>query len=156
MSISAKEALAQRFVKDFRLDQWANSLSDNYMSANRMYHGPHYVTNMLDNLEIVKHRITNVAAVKLAIWFHKAIYEGNQRHNQLKSISLFKSFAKDYKLDSSTKKITMSMIFLTMLETKPEAFEVDNDHKLFLDLVNSIYAGRFVEYSISAYNYERE
>jgi len=60
-----------------------DSLVKRYSEPHRTYHILNHIVDMLEELEEVKGQITNLVAIKLAIWFHDSIYEPESKNHSV-------------------------------------------------------------------------
>ncbi|CAD8118135.1 unnamed protein product [Paramecium sonneborni] len=114
---------------------WFESiLVDYYSQSQRHYHTLRHIYDMLKQLKGAK----NIQNVKLATFFHDAIYYPKLHDNEEKSCLLFQQFAQECKIDSE-------VISIFILQTKSHQTDVSflsendlSDLMIFLDADMSI------------------
>ena len=69
-------------------DRWLGALTRHYSGPDRHYHNLHHVAEMLRLLEQFERETVDYAAVRVAAWFHDAVYDTRSRTNEEESAAL--------------------------------------------------------------------
>jgi predicted metal-dependent HD superfamily phosphohydrolase len=90
-----------------------NILVENYNQPDRFYHNLNHIYGMLSTVHrFSKDDINNLAALKLAVWFHDFIYDTHRSDNEEKSAeftgNLFRSWGIDPPLIMEVEKLILS------------------------------------------------
>lgn len=116
-----------------------------YQEPHRKYHNLTHLKECFEEFEKIKASLRNPSAVKLAIWYHDAIYNPEKQDNEKKSSQFFLKDAKILRLSEILKKEVSRLI----LKTKHQLPPTKTDEKLLLDIDLSILGKpekRFKEY----------
>lgn len=105
-------------------------LNNFYSEQHRFYHNLKHVKNMLIELEDVKKQIKDVNPVKLAIWYHDAIYNTQKHDNEEQSAVLAKNVCEE---NNFSKEFT-SKVHNLIMATKHGEIPSDKDSKILIDL----------------------
>ncbi len=106
-------------------------LVQKYSEPHRCYHNLSHVNSLLGAAESFKEKFTDYGSVKLAIWFHDAVYQPKRADNEAKSARLAAASLEKLETPEELIEKTRRMILAT---EKHEAERLDFDGKLFLDL----------------------
>lgn len=110
-------------------------LVDRYTEEHRYYHNLCHVNALLFLAEDFKGNFSDYDCVRLAIWFHDAIYEPREKGNEIGSAKLaVESLSRLGLMENKIQKVER-MILAT---ERHDAAALDFDGKLFLDLDLSI------------------
>ena len=122
-----------------KIAETIDSLIAKYSEEHRFYHNLSHVRALLQNVEKFMGRLTDADSVRLAVWFHDAIYEPKSLNNETESAAL--AVAALTELEFPAEKIgkVESMILATQ---KHDAAGLDFDGRLFLDLDLGILGAR--------------
>jgi predicted metal-dependent HD superfamily phosphohydrolase len=129
-------ALAEEFSID---DEDAGAvfavLLNGYSEKHRFYHNLSHVHALLFLAADFREIFSDYDCVRLAIWFHDAIYEPQRNDNESESAKLAVTHLSRFGLAKNKIQKVEEMILAT---ARHEASELDFDGKLFLDLDLSI------------------
>jgi len=130
----------QALIKEFSADKRAsaetfNFLLGSYSEEHRFYHNLSHVHALLSLAGDLKKSFSDFDSVKLAIWFHDAVYEPSQSDNEIKSAELAVVNLSRLGLPKNKLQKIEKMILAT---ERHDAARLDDDGKLFLDLDLSI------------------
>jgi predicted metal-dependent HD superfamily phosphohydrolase len=106
-----------------------------YSEKHRFYHNLSHVRALLVLAEDFREKFSDYDCVRLAIWFHDAIYELRRNDNEIESARLVATQLSRFGLPADKIQKVEKMILAT---ARHEASELDFDGKLFLDLDLSI------------------
>jgi predicted metal-dependent HD superfamily phosphohydrolase len=124
-------ALAEEFSVDDEAGGAAFAvLLDRYSEKHRFYHNLSHVGALLFLAEDFRENFSNYDCVKLAIWFHDAIYEPRRNDNEIESAKLAAARLSGFGLTENKIQKVEKMILAT---ARHDASELDFDGKLFLD-----------------------
>ena len=123
--------------------RWFAGLRNRYSEPHRHYHNIQHIEDCLAELEQVTSQATNITALRLAVWFHDAIYDprGNDNEEQSARLAL-----KCLEQSASEQKQLVSNLILA---TKTHIANNIPDAALLLDIDLSILGkpmARFAEY----------
>jgi predicted metal-dependent HD superfamily phosphohydrolase len=124
-----------------------------YTEAHRAYHGLTHIQALLELSHAYEARLTDPAAVDLAIIFHDIIYDPRSKTNEEDSAALFTTLFTGLIEPAMVEKVTHYII-----ETKRHAVldSTDEDLKLFIDLDMSILGVPRDEYIVYAQQVRKE
>ncbi|HEX8249272.1 MAG TPA: hypothetical protein VF599_13930 [Pyrinomonadaceae bacterium] len=105
-------------------------LLNRYSEKHRYYHNLNHVNALLVLAEDLKENISDYDCLKLAIWFHDAIYDPQENDNEIESAKLAVVNLSCIGLPKNKIQKVEKMILATQ---KHEAAGLDTDGKLFLD-----------------------
>ncbi|HEX8370884.1 MAG TPA: hypothetical protein VF604_20230 [Pyrinomonadaceae bacterium] len=129
-------ALTEEFSLDEKAAEAAlDFLLNRYSEKHRYYHNLNHVNALLVLAEDLKENISDYDCLRLAIWFHDAIYEPQKNDNEIESAKLAGVNLSCIGLPKNKIQKVEKMILATQ---KHETAEFDTDGKLFLDLDLSI------------------
>lgn len=110
-------------------------LIEKYSEKHRAYHNLSHIKSLLSDAVAFKSVIKDYESVRLAVWFHDAIYEPQSSANEAESARL----AVENLLTLNVPKEKIEKVEKMILATKKhDARELDEDGELFLDLDLSI------------------
>ncbi len=135
----------------------------------RVYHNFQRIQMMLRDLtsfvESSKQELSEnqIDAIKLAIWFHQAVYDAYSRTNEEDSVELFASWfdsIEDKKCDNDEKELFSNVVNMILTSKNPEKYDGTNlAMEVFLDLDRAvlgkpmyIYKTYFQSISLELYN----
>lgn len=125
----------------------------NYSKENRFYHNINHVKELLLLIDNFKDKISNLQAVKFAVWFHDAIYKAWRKDNEERSAK----FAQDLLLKIDVDKETINKVSELILLTKGHRVSTDNfDTNIFLDSDLAILGSDPEKYNIYSENIRKE
>lgn len=129
---------------------WSNSLIQAYNEPQRHYHTVSHISSMLQLFQTHRHLITKPIVVQLAIFFHDWIYDPKAHDNELRSVSVFRTFAAELDLDESVIETAGHYIEATTTHSLKEGDEGDENLKLFLDFDLEVLGRGGEEYEVYA------
>jgi predicted metal-dependent HD superfamily phosphohydrolase len=144
---SFSEALIQNLSSDWRALTEEFSIENDaagavlgvllkrYSEKHRFYHNLSHVDALLFLATDFRENFSEYDCVKLAIWFHDAIYEPQRNDNELESARLAAQHLSHFGLPENKIQKVEKMILAT---ARHDASELDFDGRLFLDLDLSI------------------
>ncbi|MEH1940019.1 MAG: hypothetical protein V7L01_07360 [Nostoc sp.] len=148
----------QHTLQPFGVDQIAaekafNDLVAAYSTPSRYYHTLKHIDRVLSTIEVLQGYTKNLAAVKLAAWFHDVVYDTKAQDNEEKSA--------DYAFELLSNLGIPETIIITVtrliLNTKDHQAAVDDyDSQVFLDADLAILATNQVQYGEYAYAIRQE
>lgn len=101
-----------------------------YSEKHRVYHNLSHIVHLLDDAEAFKASFHDYDGVRLAIWFHDAIYDPKSRKNEIESARL----AVESLIDLNFPKATIEKVEKIILATqKHDATLLDDDGEMCLD-----------------------
>jgi predicted metal-dependent HD superfamily phosphohydrolase len=122
-------------------------LLNGYTEKHRFYHNLSHVGALLFSAEDFKGNFSDYDGVRLAIWFHDAVYEPRRNDNEIESAKLaVTSLSRLGLAENKVRKVER----LILATEKHDAAALDFDARLFLDLDLSILgadAGVYKKYS---------
>jgi predicted metal-dependent HD superfamily phosphohydrolase len=107
-------------------------LAEAYGASDRHYHTLHHVRNLLDALERSGPVLNDPEVVKLAVWFHDAVYNSLRDDNEARSAALAKEFLSKTTLSADRCNRVVFLIERTKDHTQPQP-AADSDLLYFLD-----------------------
>jgi len=107
-------------------------LSEAYSASDRHYHTLHHIRNLLDSLERSGAVLHDPEVVKLAVWFHDAVYNSLRDDNEARSAALAKEFLAKTTLSAERCNRVAFLIERTKDHTQPQP-AADSDLLYFLD-----------------------
>jgi predicted metal-dependent HD superfamily phosphohydrolase len=107
-------------------------LSEAYCASDRHYHTLNHIRNLLDSLERSGLVLHDPEVVKLAIWFHDAVYSSLRDDNEARSAALAKEFLSKTTLSAERCNRVAYLIERTKDHTQPQP-AADVDLLYFLD-----------------------
>ena len=116
-----------------------------YTEPHRFYHNLQHINECLQLFERYRHLADNALEVKLALWFHDAVYDTKAADNEEKSAVL----AKTLLFKSGIADEVVVNVSNLILATKHQQLAQTNDEKLIQDIDLAILAAspvRFAEY----------
>lgn len=106
-------------------------LIEKYSESNRFYHNLSHVRAMLEAAEKFKEKFADYNSVRLAVWFHDAVYNPQSKTNEIKSAAL----AVGTLALLNAPKAQIERIEKMILATENhDASGLDADGQMFLDL----------------------
>lgn len=102
-----------------------------YSEAHRFYHNLSHIRAMLEAAEKFKDNLADYDSVRLAVWFHDAVYEPQAKTNEAESAALAVTILSALNFSKEQIEQVEKMILAT---EKHDASGLDADGKLFLDL----------------------
>jgi predicted metal-dependent HD superfamily phosphohydrolase len=106
-------------------------LIEKYCEEHRAYHNLSHIRAMLAAAEKFKDKIADYDAVRLAVWFHDAVYEPRAKTNEIDSAALAVGTLAQLNAPEAQIESVEKMILAT---EKHDASGLDADGELFLDL----------------------
>jgi predicted metal-dependent HD superfamily phosphohydrolase len=106
-------------------------LIEKYSEEHRFYHNLSHIRAMLEAAEKFKDKFADYDSVRLAVWFHDAIYEPKVRTNEAESAALAVNILAQLNVPKAQIERVEKMILAT---EKHDATGLDADGKLFLDM----------------------
>jgi predicted metal-dependent HD superfamily phosphohydrolase len=130
-----------------------SKVEGHYTEAYRAYHGLTHIQALLELSHAYGARLTDPAAVDLAIIFHDIIYDPRSKTNEEDSAALFTNLFTGLIEPAMVEKVTRYI-----METKQHAVldSPDEDLKLFIDLDMSILGAPRDEYFVYAQQVRKE
>ena len=116
---------------DSKIIESADLLIAKYSEQHRFYHNLSHIHYLLYHVENFENRFVDSVAVRLAVWFHDAIYEPKSNRNEIESAAL--AVEKLAEL-GFPKAITGKVEKMILATQKHDCAGLDEDGKLFLDL----------------------
>jgi predicted metal-dependent HD superfamily phosphohydrolase len=116
---------------DERLGEIFDFLVQKYSQKHRFYHNLSHVNSLLSAAEDFKEKFADDRSVKLAIWFHDAVYEPKRTDNEAESARFAAASLEKLEMPEKLIERIGRMILAT---EKHNAETMDFDGKLFLDL----------------------
>jgi predicted metal-dependent HD superfamily phosphohydrolase len=119
---------------------WFERLFSNYTESTRHYHTPVHLKEMLDYIQALEETglVASPASssiLRLATFFHDAIYDPTSSQNEVASAALFDDFCQEKSLDSSIQTSVKDLILATEKHKVIEASSVEIVlQKHFLDM----------------------
>lgn len=122
------------------VEKWWTRLATLYSEENRFYHNLEHIAACLQECEFAQKEIYHPMDIKLAIWFHDAIYDTQRNDNEENSVLLFIEAAKELGLSQYTVNPVKTMILATkhVKTYSVNSSSQNNDLCLFLDIDLSI------------------
>lgn len=114
-------------------------LIERYCEKHRFYHNLSHIRAMIEAAEKFRDKFADYDAVRLAVWFHDAIYEPRSKTNEAESSALAVGILAELNFPKAQIEKVEKMILAT---EKHDASELDKDGKMFLDLDLGILASR--------------
>jgi predicted metal-dependent HD superfamily phosphohydrolase len=114
-----------------KIAELAALMISKYSEKQRFYHNLSHIGALLQKAEDLKDNFADYESVRLAIWFHDAIYEPKSLANEIESAQLAAAKLTELNLPETTIKKVEKMILATQ---KHDASGMEKDGKLFLDL----------------------
>jgi predicted metal-dependent HD superfamily phosphohydrolase len=108
----------------------ADSLIAKYNEKHRAYHNLSHLHFLLQNAERFKDKIADFESVRLAVWFHDAIYDPQSRTNEAESAALAVERLTEINYPKAKIERVEKMILAT---EKHDASALDADARSFLD-----------------------
>jgi predicted metal-dependent HD superfamily phosphohydrolase len=148
----------QMLIKEFSSDEKTSAavfdfLLGSYSEEHRFYHNLSHIDALLSLAENLKKSFSDFDSVKLAIWFHDAVYDPRRSDNEVKSAELAVVNLSHLSLPENKIRKIEKMILAT---ERHDAARLDEDGKLFLDLDLSILGADAETYQIYARAVRRE
>ncbi|MDO8559345.1 MAG: N-methyl-D-aspartate receptor NMDAR2C subunit, partial [bacterium] len=106
------------------------NLLERYSEPHRHYHNLSHINHCLDELKISGHLAININAVRMAIWFHDAIYDIKAKDNEERSAELARTILKNASLPNKFIELVINLI----LATKHTIPLTNHDAKLITDI----------------------
>ena len=116
-------------------DRWLDALTRHYSGPDRHYHNLHHVAGVLRLLEHFERETVDYAAVRVAAWFHDAVYDTRSRTNEEESAALAARALDELRVPPETAEAAKRLILATR---RHEADGDVPDLGLFLDADLSI------------------
>jgi predicted metal-dependent HD superfamily phosphohydrolase len=114
------------------LSSWqALRLIEKYSEEHRFYHNLSHIRAMLVAAEKFKDKFADYDSVRLAVWFHDAIYEPQSQTNEIESATLAVASLSPLNVPAAKIEKVEKMILATQ---KHDATKLNPDGRLFLDL----------------------
>ncbi|MFH1383524.1 MAG: pantetheine-phosphate adenylyltransferase [Candidatus Omnitrophota bacterium] len=115
-----------------------DEIIEKYSEKGRYYHNLDHIEYMLKELENVKDRANDRAALTFAIWFHDIIYDSTRNDNEEKSADCAVDVCNKLKLSDTFAERVKELILITKHhEVSPD----DTDAKILIDLDLAILGG---------------
>lgn len=125
----------------------------NYSDKSRFYHNTTHVKELLSIIELHSNKISNISAVKFAVWFHDVIYKAWRKDNEEKSAKLSEKSLQKLGVDNNTITKVSELILLT----KGHRINSDNyDTNIFLDADLAILGCDLENYMLYSENIRKE
>ena len=105
-------------------------LSRRYSEPGRAYHDLDHIAAMLKTVSEFEGTMQDDVAVRLAVWFHDAVYDSHANDNEERSAELARHTLSRASLDSRL----LDKLSEHIIATKHHANTKDNDTALFLDI----------------------
>lgn len=109
--------------------RWGAYVVAAYAEPTRAYHNAAHVTALLDRLEAWADRAEDLPALRLAAFFHDAVYEGRPGKDERASADLVDAAGPELGLSASR----IERIVRWILATAGHGAQAENDAQLFLD-----------------------
>ena len=101
-----------------------------YSEPGRFYHTLAHIESLLDTISVLKKQAKDLAALRLAAWFHDAVYDTRANDNEVRSAALAIQCLEEMNVPADIAAAVNRLILLTTNhQCKPE----DCDGCLFLD-----------------------
>lgn len=123
-------AADEGFVSDIIVRLFAN-----YSEERRSYHNLSHVAQLLSGVENFREAFSDDQSVRLAVWFHDAVYDPTKSDNEARSAEMAVESLGLLAAPPTTIEKVEKMILAT---ARHESSRLDPDGKLFLDLDLSI------------------
>lgn len=118
-----------------------------YSRSDRYYHNLIHIQHILSIASMLESFAENFPAIKMAAWFHDAIYDSQANNNEEKSAEYADDSLKKINIPTATINLVVRMI----LNTKNHATTLDDiDSQILLDADLSILASETSEYKTYA------
>jgi predicted metal-dependent HD superfamily phosphohydrolase len=104
-------------------------LAARYGAPDRFYHNLHHLTDVLDVIDRLHHLAADPAAVRLAAWFHDAVYDSRAKDNEEKSAALAEDVLRRLGLPEPAVSAAKRLVLLT----KGHEADDDPDGQVLLD-----------------------
>lgn len=128
-------------------DEYYNDLIKRYLESSRHYHNLDHIIALLKLTDEYAYTLSNPHLLRLAIWYHDAVYDATKKDNEEQSAALAKAQLYDMGMDSVTIQDCCDMI----IATKTHVYTGDKnqqDTNFLLDIDLSILAVSTDEYSL--------
>jgi predicted metal-dependent HD superfamily phosphohydrolase len=108
-------------------------LEDRYGEAHRAYHTLDHIAQVLDTVDTLAaagEPVQDLAAIRLAAWFHDAVYDPRRSDNEFASADLAGEVLEDWPLDAARRRRVRRLILATadhIARTADERVLVDAD-----------------------------
>jgi predicted metal-dependent HD superfamily phosphohydrolase len=122
-------------------------LTHRYSGAERFYHNLQHLTQVLDLIDQLASFAVDLPAVRLAAWFHDAVYDSRASDNEEKSAELAVGVLKDLSIPPATLTTVERLILCTK---RHQADPDDWDAHLLLDADLAILGAEVPEYQLYA------
>ena len=139
--------------RDDCLDAAAKLLRPLYAEPHRGYHNAAHVQALLRLADVHVHLMREPLAVRLAIWFHDAIYDTTRQDNEERSASLAERTLSEWRCDSA---LIASVVRKVQATAAHRWDDGDPDTALFLDFDLSVLAASEAEYDLYAQQIAQE
>lgn len=103
-----------------------------YREKHRYYHNLNHVTDCLGHVRRLRTELADSTAIKLALWFHDAVYKPRGGHNEEESAQLAEMALPPLSLGSERVKKVARLIRLTKHPSEPET--TDENYLVDIDL----------------------
>lgn len=114
-----------------------------YQESGRAYHGLGHIQALLKHLGLQRKLANDVRGIKLAIWFHDAVYDTTRHDNEEQSAQLAERYLPEWGCPAD---LVASVARKVRATQRHEWLDGDTDTALFLDLDLSVLAARFEVY----------
>lgn len=128
-------------------------LINKYSGEERFYHGLDHIVSLLNLAEKYSSKLSDYECVKLAIWFHDAVYDVKLYDNEIRSASLAVANLSEMNFPKDKIEKVEKMILATQ---KHSAENLDFDGRIFLDFDLSILGADSQIYEKYSANIRRE
>ncbi|MEH2322278.1 MAG: hypothetical protein V7K32_01475 [Nostoc sp.] len=148
----------QHTLQGFGVDQIAaekafNDLVAAYSTPGRYYHTLKHIDRVFSTIGILQGYTNNLAAVRLAAWFHDVVYDTQAQDNEQRSADYAFEFLSNLGIPEST----IATVTRIIMNTKDHQAAVDDyDSQVLLDADLAILATNQVEYREYAYAIRQE
>jgi len=149
------ESLMRAFGNPINSEKVFLSLVKRYSEAHRAYHTLEHVVSMLDEFEEIKDQAKNPEALKLAIWYHDAIYDPEHKDHHVVADNEARSA---YNAELDMKELGLSASIITLISgtydtglisaTTHTQLTSDNDAQILVDLDLAVLGRKEVEFDI--------
>lgn len=109
-------------VDDAHVTHVWDQITRGYSEPHRFYHSQRHILFCLKQFERVEDRLSDIAAVGLAIWFHDLILDPSANDNEAQSKQQFETLAKNHLPEKLIEK-TSALIMLTCHVDTPFNFD---------------------------------
>lgn len=148
--------LAQQYTNDKKLiNKLFKKLDAKYSASGRHYHNWRHISSMLEDLDAFHDEISDLNAVKWAIFYHDAVYSPFRKNNEEKSAELAAKHMQKLAIDEETISKVQRMIIRTKNHYQNDVTD-DNDTFLLLDLDLSILSVSDFEYELYTQKIRKE